>query len=126
MQSLLMCPPEDSNVEVLKTVMLYSSTALGLYEARDFFMHDHVWFSQGYVQEKFQISCSRWLPCFFGRIPLFVVTVLGKIAGGLWNRQTFTVGHWTNSQWYIWVLHYLLFLVDNPLRNRRHLTEVAF
>jgi len=30
MQSLLVRRPEDSNVEVLKTVMLYSSTALGL------------------------------------------------------------------------------------------------
>ena len=30
MQSLLVCRPEDSNVEVLKAVMLYSSTALGL------------------------------------------------------------------------------------------------
>jgi hypothetical protein len=109
-----MCRPEDSNVEVLKTVMLYSSTALGLYEARDFFLYDLVWFSKGYIEEKFRISCSRWLLCFFGRILLFFVTVLGKIIGGLWNRQTFTVRHWTNRQWYIWILHYLIFLLIIP------------
>jgi hypothetical protein len=38
-----------------------------------------------------------------------------------WNRQTFTVRHWTNSWWYILAL----FLFGNPLLNRRHHTEVG-
>jgi hypothetical protein len=45
--------------------------------------------------------------------------------GGFWNRQTFTVRHWTKSRWYIWVLHCPIFLLGNPFMDRRHHTEVA-
>ena len=123
--SLSQCCPEDSTVEALKTrVLLYSSKVLGLWWSQKV-MWDLVWFSKSYIQEKFQISWSRWLQCFFGFIQLFFITVYGKTVRGVWNRQPYTMTHWMNSLWYIWVLHCPPFLPGNPLLNRRHHTEVA-
>ena len=45
--------------------------------------------------------------------------------GEFWNRQTFTVSHWTNCRWYIWVLHWPFFHPRNPFLKRWHHTEVA-
>ena len=50
---------------------------------------------------------------------------LAKNLLGFWNRQTFTVRHWTNRGWYILVLHCPLFLLGNPFLNRVQHTEVA-
>jgi hypothetical protein len=85
-----------------------------------FFVCDLVWFSRGYFQEKLD-GCS----VSSGVLSSSLSQSREKLLVGVWNRQTFTVTHWTNSQWYIWVLHGLLFLLSNPFLNREHHTEVS-
>jgi len=51
---------------------------------------------------------------------------LGKDCWGVLEKaQTFTVRHWTNSRWYIWVLQCQLFLLSNHFLNRGHHTEIT-
>jgi len=87
------------------------------------FLHDLMWISRGYVQEKFQISWHRRLQVCFCVYFLLPHHSLEKAR--FWNRQTFTERHWMNSWWYIWVLLCPILLLGNPCLNKRHHSEVA-
>jgi hypothetical protein len=111
MRSLSQCHPEDSTVEVLKTtVLLFSSTAVGLWwgpkvlSTWSCVVHQRL--CSGKITDLLKQMAAVFLPVY----SLLPHHNLGKYV---------TVRHCANSWWYIWALHCPLFLLGNPFLNRR-------